>query len=253
MTPRLFGIVPAAGGGSRFGAAGPKQYASLAGRPMLARTIERLLAGLAFERLCVVVAPGDTQHRTPLAPFAGRVQALACGGATRADSVRNGIGMLGSDADERDWVLVHDAARPCVPVDALQRLMATVRDDATGGLLAIRVADTLKRAGAAPEGEAPRVLQTEAREGLWQAQTPQVFRLGVLRAALALAGAVTDEAQAVETLATFGALCDAAARARQHAEREGHLCCRPCPRGGDPAGPGPWRMMTGSEFERSGA
>jgi 2-C-methyl-D-erythritol 4-phosphate cytidylyltransferase len=128
------------------------------------------------------------------------VTVLRCGGRTRSETVRNTLQALAGTCDDDDWVLVHDAARPCVPQDALARLVAQVGDDAVGGLLAIPVADTLKRAEGA--GDAPRVLRTENRAGLWQAQTPQMFRYGVLVRALAQSAAseCTDEAQAVELL-----------------------------------------------------
>jgi 2-C-methyl-D-erythritol 4-phosphate cytidylyltransferase len=132
------------------------------------------------------------------------VAALHCGGATRAETVANALAALAARSDDDDWILVHDAARPCIPADALQRLATELADDAVGGLLAVPVADTLKREDRATPA---RVLRTEDRAGLWQAQTPQMFRYGVLRAALALPGALraTDEAAAVESLAATGA------------------------------------------------
>ena len=205
MTARHTVLVPAAGGGSRFGAELPKQYATLARRPLLARTLDRLEAGLPDARLVVALAPDDDHYDRIVGTRAG-VDALRCGGATRAATVANALAALAPRLAPDDWVLVHDAARPCVPEDALRRLVTELAHDTVGGLLAIPVADTLKRTtGEAADG--PRVLRTEDRSRLWQAQTPQMFRFAVLRAAFAQPGALdmTDEASAVEALAATGA------------------------------------------------
>ena len=196
---RTFIVVPAAGGGSRFGGGIAKQYADLAGMPLLARTLERL-ASLPSEHTFVAIAQDDVEYDLRVGSRRG-VSVLRCGGATRAATVRNALAALASRCIDDDWVLVHDAARPCVPRDALTRLVRELEDDAVGGLLAIPVSDTLKRA--ADPNNAPRVLRTEDRADLWQAQTPQMFRYGMLRPALARDGAdrCTDEAEAVEALA----------------------------------------------------
>ncbi|MDH5287191.1 MAG: 2-C-methyl-D-erythritol 4-phosphate cytidylyltransferase [Betaproteobacteria bacterium] len=200
---RLFGVVPAAGGGTRFGAGTPKQYARLDGVPLLARTLGRLLAGLSFETVLVAIARDDAWYEHAIGPRAG-VEAVRCGGLTRGETVRNALRALAGRAEDGDWVLVHDAARPCVPRAALLRLVERLWDDEVGGLLAIPVADTLKRADtfAGRAAEAARVVATEDRAALWQAQTPQMFRYRVLVQALADEEAlgVTDEAQAVERL-----------------------------------------------------
>jgi 2-C-methyl-D-erythritol 4-phosphate cytidylyltransferase len=201
--PRLFALIPAAGGGSRFGAALPKQYADLGGAPLLVRAMERLAAALGLAATAVALAPDDVLYDRIVGPREG-VATLRCGGATRAETVANALAALASRCGDHDWVLVHDAARPCVPKEALQRLVAELSDDAVGGLLAVPVADTLKR----EDRDTPaRVLRTEDRSGLWCAQTPQMFRYGVLRSAFARPGALaaTDEAQAVEALAATGA------------------------------------------------
>ena len=199
--PRLFALVPAAGGGSRFGAAVPKQYAQLAGQPLLVWTLARLRAALDLRAIVVALAPDDDRYDREVGPREA-VTILRCGGRTRSGTVRNALHALAGTCGDDDWILVHDAARPCVPREALARLVAQVRDDAVGGLLAIPVADTLKRADSAGDGAAPRVLCTENRAGLWQAQTPQMFRYGVLVRALThpAASECTDEAQAVERL-----------------------------------------------------
>ncbi|MET0440487.1 MAG: 2-C-methyl-D-erythritol 4-phosphate cytidylyltransferase [Casimicrobiaceae bacterium] len=200
---RMFVIVPAAGGGSRFGGALPKQYADLAGVSLLARTLDRL-AALRADATVVALAPDDKDYARIVGARSG-VDAVACGGVTRAGTVRNAVALLASRANRDDWILVHDAARPCVPREALQRLMRELEDDAVGGLLAVPVADTLKRADGVQA--AMRVLRTEDRASLWQAQTPQMFRHHVLAAAVSrdTANAWTDEAQAVEALAATGA------------------------------------------------
>jgi 2-C-methyl-D-erythritol 4-phosphate cytidylyltransferase len=201
--PRLVALIPAAGGGSRFGSALPKQYADLDGQPLLVRAMERLASALALDATIVALAPDDVLYGRFVGVRAG-VETLHCGGASRAETVANSLAALAAQCADDDWVLVHDAARPCVPEDALRRLTAELAEDAVGGLLAVPVPDTLKR----EDRETPaQVLHTEDRAGLWLAQTPQMFRYGVLRAAFALPGALaaTDEAQAVEALAMTGA------------------------------------------------
>jgi 2-C-methyl-D-erythritol 4-phosphate cytidylyltransferase len=196
MSTALFGLIPAAGSGARMGEAMPKQYIGLAGRPMLEHAIRALLASPQIETVFVVLAPGDAHFRDiAWGVEERRIAPLYCGGATRRDSVLNGLVAASSLLEPDDWVLVHDAARPCLDKADLARLIETVSADGVGGLLAVPVADTLKRADAAG-----RVAATEPREGLWQAQTPQMFRLGVLLEALGKAGQVTDEASAVEQL-----------------------------------------------------
>jgi 2-C-methyl-D-erythritol 4-phosphate cytidylyltransferase len=193
MSERYLAVVPAAGGGTRLGAALPKQYLDLGGDHMLHRSVDALLAEPRIERIVVVVAPDDPR-RPPPGRFDRRVCLLPVGGETRADSVAAGLERL--HAADADWVLVHDAARPGLTPVALARLIDAVGDDAVGGLLALPVADTLKRSDGAG-----RVLATVDRAELWAAQTPQMFRAGLLRRALAgPRDGVTDEASAVERL-----------------------------------------------------
>jgi 2-C-methyl-D-erythritol 4-phosphate cytidylyltransferase len=196
MTARYFGLVPAAGSGSRFGVAGPKQYSPLAGKPMLYHSIERLLTAPEAEIVFVVLPPGDTEFRKhDWSAFGERVAPLYCGGASRRDSVLNGLVACASLVDPNDWILVHDAVRPCLGKADLRRLIDEAGRDEVGGILAVPVADTLKRAD-----DEQRVVATEPRDGLWQAQTPQMFRHGMLLRALRDAAHVTDEASAVEAL-----------------------------------------------------
>ena len=196
--PRYFALVPAAGSGSRLKAAQPKQYALIAGRPLLYYTLRRLALHPAIAQVFVVLAPGDEHFRTfGWNALGERVSPLYCGGETRAASVFNGLVAANDEVNADDWVLVHDAARPCLSAAALQRLIDEVGSDDSGGLLAVPVADTLKRAG-----DDARVLETAPRRHLWQAQTPQMFRYGLLLEALRRCGPaqVTDEASAVERI-----------------------------------------------------
>jgi len=195
---RLFALIPAAGSGTRMGAAQPKQYLPLAGKPVLHHALRNLCRHTAIDRVIVVLAPGDSlfaQH--DLTEFGTRLIPLFCGGQARADSVFNGLLAARDDIAEDDWVLVHDAVRPCLALETLERLIETVRNEPTGGLLALPVVDTLKRGDA--DGY---VLRTEARENLWQAQTPQMFRYRLLLEALRAIepAAATDEAAAIERL-----------------------------------------------------
>jgi 2-C-methyl-D-erythritol 4-phosphate cytidylyltransferase len=196
MTARFFGLVPAAGSGSRFGIAGPKQYSALRGRPMLYHAVERLLAAPGVEAVFVVLAPSDTEFRNhDWSAFGERLAPLYCGGASRRDSVLNGLVAAASAVDPNDWILVHDAARPCLGRIELLRLIQEAGNDEVGGILAVPVSDTLKRAD-----EEGRIVGTEPRDHLWQAQTPQMFRHGMLLRALRGVEHVTDEASAVEAL-----------------------------------------------------
>ena len=188
-------LVPAAGSGSRFGAELPKQYAMLHGKPVLQHALDRLQQQFPLDRLYVVLAADDELFDAMISMTA-IVTPLRCGGATRGASVHNALLRM-TDVVDDDWIVVHDAVRPCVDADSSLRLQRELATDGVGGFLALPVTDTLKRVDADA-----RVVRTEPREGLWRAQTPQMFRHGVLRRALALPGqdAWTDEAQAVEAL-----------------------------------------------------
>ena len=193
---KFFALVPAAGSGARMGAALPKQYLALAGRPLLYHTLKQLCACAEIERVFVVLAAGDRFFaQQDWQPFADRIEPLYCGGAARAVSVFNGLLAVRDLLAADDWMLVHDAVRPCLPADALQRLIDTLRNDAVGGLLALPVVDTIKRSNVDQRCEA-----TVSRDCLWAAQTPQMFRYGLLCEALASALMVTDEASAVEAM-----------------------------------------------------
>jgi 2-C-methyl-D-erythritol 4-phosphate cytidylyltransferase len=195
---RIVVLVAAAGGGTRFGTATPKQYALLDGQPVILRTLARLRT-MQPQAMYVALAADDRDYER-IAERPADVRVLRCGGETRAQTVSRAIDELAPDYDGDDWIAVHDAARPCVPAEALARLIETLASDEVGGLLAVPVADTLKRSEAF--ADAPHVTSTVSRAGLWQAQTPQMFRLDALRRAFAREGAMqcTDESQAVEAL-----------------------------------------------------
>ena len=194
--PRHYAIVPAAGSGSRFGAEKPKQYLDLLGRPLIFHTLKALTACPDIERVWVVLAPDDPWWpRFDWSELGAKLETVRCGGATRAESVTNGLQAAAMVAAADDWVLVHDAARPCISATMLDALFADLAQDPVGGILAVPVADTLKRADTEQ-----RVAATEPRDGLWQAQTPQMFRYGLLGDALQKCRDVTDEAGAVEAL-----------------------------------------------------
>lgn len=194
--PKIFAFIPAAGQGSRMGEGVPKQYLPLAGRPLLHHAVAVLAGSRRIHRVAVILSPDDERWAASSQPWPqGRVEAVLVGGSTRAQSVANGLAHFALEAHDDDWALVHDAARPCLAEGSLDRLIEAVGDDSCGGLLAHPVADTLKRAD-----RHGRVIETIPREGLWRAQTPQVFRFGLLRRALAARPDATDEAQAVEAL-----------------------------------------------------
>ncbi|ADL54650.1 2-C-methyl-D-erythritol 4-phosphate cytidylyltransferase [Gallionella capsiferriformans] len=191
---QFYALVPAAGFGARMGHELPKQYLPLAGHPMIYHAIATLCDCAEITTVFVVLSVHDTLFDAcDWSRFGDKLQPLYCGGETRADTVLNGL--LASELEPDDWVLVHDAARPCLANAHLTKLINELKDDPIGGILAVPVADTLKRANAAG-----RIQNTENREQLWQAQTPQMFRAGLLAQALQQCKAVTDEASAIEAL-----------------------------------------------------
>jgi len=191
--PRFFALIPCAGSGSRAGTAGPKQYERIAGQPMVWHTLSAFAAVQRIARTIVVVAPTDGFfERNPTTS----ALVVPCGGATRAASVTNGLRELRrAGATDNDWVLVHDAARCLVTPELIDRLIDACQEDEVGGLLAHPLADTLKI-----EADG-RVQSTIDRDDKWLAQTPQMFRLGMLRQALEHAGdRATDESSAIESM-----------------------------------------------------
>ncbi len=193
---QVYAVVPAAGAGKRMGAAIPKQYLELAGRTVLEHTLARLAAHPRIARVVVAVSAGD-EFYPALAPRLSPKVRDVVGGAERCHSVLAALDSLALVAGLNDWVMVHDAARPCVRTADLDRMLAELERHAVGGILAAPVRDTLKRCAA--DGA---IVATVDRSALWHALTPQMFRLGVLRdairAALAEGVLVTDEAMAIE-------------------------------------------------------
>lgn len=205
---RCFAVVPCAGIGERAGVGGPKQYHQVAGKAVVAHTLAALGAVPRLDATLVVLSPQDTQFDQHVQGFEGeRGWVARVGGASRAESVANGLDeLLARGAQPHDWVLVHDAARCLLRPEWVSRLIDACEDDEVGGLLALPVADTLKAATPGGEGE-PRSANTVDRASKWAAQTPQMFRLGLLRPALVgalsdpeVAARITDEASAIEAL-----------------------------------------------------
>jgi 2-C-methyl-D-erythritol 4-phosphate cytidylyltransferase len=215
--PRCFALVPCGGTGSRAGAGVPKQYRLVAGRPVLAHTLAALAATPRIDGVLVVIAPGDSAFAGPHPGLPGGFGGIfkppaqysiendatffvqRCAGQSRAETVFNGLNWLlaHGGAQRHDWVLVHDAARCLITPQAIDRLLDACLPDTVGGLLALPLPDTLK---VAHQG---RVAATVDRSDKWLAQTPQLFRLGLLQTALGLAApqgfeGITDEASAVE-------------------------------------------------------
>ena len=194
LAPRYFALIPAAGVGARMAASGPKQYLKIGGKPMLRHAIDAFLFSELIAHTYVVVSPDDPVIDS-IVPSHG-VTVLRCGGATRAESVQNGLAALNTTLRENDWVLVHDAARPGLDEHLIEKLITHTGEHPVGGVLALPVVDTVKRCIAGEVG-------TVSREGMWLAQTPQMFRYKLLRDALSAARdmkQITDDASAVEAL-----------------------------------------------------
>lgn len=178
----------------------PKQYLALNNHPMIYYAIRTLYHDPHISQIFVVLAPSDNEwFKYDWSEFSEKLVVFKCGGDTRAQSVLNGLSEAKQKklVDENDWILVHDAARPCLASNQLEKLIHEVANDEVGGLLAVPVADTLKRSNTEQ-----RVAYTESRESLWQAQTPQMFRYHLLSKALhqTASTTITDDASAVEAL-----------------------------------------------------
>jgi 2-C-methyl-D-erythritol 4-phosphate cytidylyltransferase len=195
-------LVPAAGSGSRMASATPKQYLDLLGQPLIAHTLRALLSAARLAQVVVVISPEDEWWESYdwsdlLGESFARLLVLRVGGDSRAQSVLNGLAAL---PPSDTWVLVHDAARPCITSQQVDSMVAQLEYDAVGGILAVPVADTLK-----VSTEEQSIARTTPRAGLWQAQTPQMFRQQELLTALQAAlpehvADITDEASALERL-----------------------------------------------------
>jgi 2-C-methyl-D-erythritol 4-phosphate cytidylyltransferase len=190
-------VVPAAGAGRRMSTSIPKQYLPLADKTVLEHTLDTLLSCRQLAGVVLVLSEGDGYWESIQGRYLDQPLETAIGGAERCHSVLNGLKQLAGRAREDDWVLVHDAARPCVRLSDIEKLISALSSSTDGGLLGVPVADTMKRADSEH-----RITATVDREGLWHAYTPQMFRVGRLRAALQQAIdndlLVTDEASAME-------------------------------------------------------
>lgn len=174
----------------------PKQYLPLLGRPLVYHALALLCGNTTIERVFVALSPGDQQWDWfDWNDLGARLTVLRCGGTSRQETVTNAIRRIETEADSEDWLLVHDGARPCLSAQLLGEFMERISADDVGGLLAIPLSDTVKRSN-----QSMQVIGTEPREDLWRAQTPQMFRMGLLARALraTVREPITDEAQAVE-------------------------------------------------------
>ena len=182
------------------GAAHPKQYLAIHGQPMIWHAIRAFEQHAAIARVYVVISADDGWWAGYDWSVFAKLTVLRCGGETRAESVLNGLRACAGDVDSEDWMLVHDAARPCLSQALLNKLLSELAADPVGGILAAPVADTLKRQTPGLGTEC-RIAETVSRAGLWGAQTPQMFRHAQLTQALTqVGGEVTDEASAIEAL-----------------------------------------------------
>ena len=194
---RIWAIIPAAGVGKRFSSDIPKQYVPLSGIPVLLHSINKLLKFDGFEEILVALNPADTLWQK--LNFTHPKVKIIRGGLERCNSVNSALEDLSGRAEDGDWVLVHDAVRPCISDSDLKKITDIVHDEDVGGLLACPILDTIKEVD-----EKLDVQKTIPREKLWSAMTPQIFRYELLKqaleAALVAGGSVTDEASAIESI-----------------------------------------------------
>lgn len=200
MTPRIIALVPAAGTGTRLGDALPKQYLDVAGHPLIFHALRALSAVSRIASIVVVLSPDDKlwhNYEAHWSQLGGKVSISMVGGNSRTQTVTNGLNAIaaGSLMSDSDWVIVHDAARPCIRTELVEQFLDELETDRVGGLLALPLNDTIKF----DDGNL-RVEKTIPRERLWRAQTPQMFRFGMLRQALTACPTATDDAQAIEAL-----------------------------------------------------
>ncbi len=193
--PRCIALVPAAGSGQRFGQVTPKQYLPLLNAPLIIHTLKVLCQSPQIDAVWLALSPEDEWWENVSNEAFPKLKLVKTGGQTRAQTVLQTLAAMQKSVDAEDWILVHDAARPCLSLNLLTRFIDALYEDPIGGILAIPVADTLKRAD-----QNERIVKTVLREQLWQAQTPQMFRYGQLFTALKKEPNVTDEASAIEAL-----------------------------------------------------
>ena len=200
MKQKIIALVPAAGTGTRFGDALPKQYLDIAGRPLLFHTLLALSKVSRIDAVTVILSPDDSHWKnfpTHWTALGIKVTTAMVGGKSRGETITNGLNAIAQllNMNANDWVMVHDAARPCIRPELIEQFIDELEHDPIGGLLALPLNDTIK----SDDGNL-RVTKTIPREGLWRAQTPQMFRFRLLREALTGCPEATDEAQAIETL-----------------------------------------------------
>ena len=200
MKSRIIALVPAAGTGTRFGDALPKQYLDIDGHPLIFYTLKAFTKVSRIGHITVVLSPDDNhwhKYGAEWALLGDKLSTAMVGGNTRGQTVANGLNEIATrlNLDANDWMMVHDAARPCIQPELIEQFIDELESDRIGGLLALPLADTIKRADGSLRVEA-----TVSRENLWRAQTPQMFRVGLLKDALARCPLATDEAQAIEAL-----------------------------------------------------
>ena len=199
--PKYWAIIPAAGVGKRMGGDRPKQYLLISKQTVLEHSLNRLLGCPEMEGAVVAISSGD-EYWEDLNYHHEKIVLVATGGKERSDSVLSALLKLSQIANDDDWVLVHDAARPCVRQDDIQKLIQSCGNHSVGGILAVPVKDTIKKSSNSDETGLFEISETVDRSTLWHAQTPQMFRLGALRDALSKAldagVEITDEASAIE-------------------------------------------------------
>ncbi len=191
---KFWGIVPAAGVGKRMNADRPKQYLPLSEKTVIEQTLTRLIDAQVFEKIIVAISEGDPYwNNLPISKHEKIIRAE--GGKERADSVLNALAEIKNQAADNDWVLVHDAARPCITSEDIEKLILELRHDEIGGILALSSHDTLK------DVDGLQIVSTHDRNRIWRALTPQMFRYGALKKALEFTQGnvgITDEASALE-------------------------------------------------------
>jgi 2-C-methyl-D-erythritol 4-phosphate cytidylyltransferase len=205
VVDKVWIIVPAAGSGRRMGSERPKQYLSLMGETVIEKTLNRLLAVNRAAGITVAISSDDLFFSTlPVAK--NPIVNTTSGGSERSDSVLAGLKSLQIKAALSDWVLVHDAARCCIRVDVINHMLSELKDSGVGGILGVPVSDTLKQVN-----HDSQIESTLDRSQIWQAQTPQLFRYGLLKKALEYAldrqYPITDEASAIELLGYDVKMC----------------------------------------------
>jgi 2-C-methyl-D-erythritol 4-phosphate cytidylyltransferase len=200
MSAKIIALIPAAGTGTRLGDSLPKQYLDINGQPLIVHTLQALARVSRIEKIIVVLSPEDQHWRGLVAnggaawkTLAMRVETINVGGKSRRDSVLNGLNAMSDGENKNTWIMVHDAARPCIRSELVEQFIDELENDSIGGLLALPLSDTIKL----DDGNL-RVAKTLSREKIWRAQTPQMFKFDLLQKALTASPNATDEAEAIE-------------------------------------------------------